>query len=109
MRLLGVIAALLLLAFPSALKADEPTIAGLGTRSCGGWTEDRKANAFDATNDQSWVMGFLSGVALTGGDYNPLNNTDALGVWAWIDNYCQANPLDEIYQAGEAFVKFHPK
>jgi hypothetical protein len=37
-----------------------------------------------------------------------LNGVDAQGVWAWIDNYCHANPLDEVSGAAEAFVNAHP-
>jgi len=38
-----------------------------------------------------------------------LNGTDADGVWAWIDNYCQEHPIDRLFIAAEAFAKAHPR
>jgi hypothetical protein len=37
-----------------------------------------------------------------------LQGTDSDGVWAWMDNYCQANPLAKIVDAGKAFDQAHP-
>ena len=44
-----------------------------------------------------------------GGVQNPLNGVDAQAVWAWVDNYCKANPLNLIENAGAAFVATHPR
>jgi len=33
-----------------------------------------------------------------------LNEMDAPGVWAWIDNYCQAHPIDNVLKATKAFA-----
>ena len=30
------------------------------------------------------------------------------GVWAWMDNYCQAHPRQEIVDASKAFNRAHP-
>ena len=40
---------------------------------------------------------------------DPLNGVDAFAVWAWIDNYCRAHPLDTIQKASVEFVMAHPK
>jgi hypothetical protein len=59
---------------------------------------------------QQWILGFLSGVGYRGeGVVDPLNGVDAQAVWAWMDNYCQANPLKLVHEAGEAFVTAHPR
>jgi hypothetical protein len=82
---------------------------GLGMGSCGAWTQarhDRQAFGYE-----QWVVGFLSGIGFKGiqfGD-NPLNQTDAYGVWAWVDNYCHANPLNRIAAAGAAFFAAYPR
>jgi hypothetical protein len=53
--------------------------------------------------------GFLSGIGYEGdANLNPLNGMDAYGVWAWIDNYCQAHPIETIMEAAEAFASAHP-
>jgi hypothetical protein len=59
---------------------------------------------------ESWVMGFLSGIGFERSpEVEPLHGIDADGVWAWIDNYCQANPLKDIAVAAAAFRFAHPR
>jgi hypothetical protein len=64
----------------------------------------------DAISDENWVTGFLSGVGFVG-EYgaDPLNGMDADGVWAWIDNYCSANPIKDIADAAGQFYFAHPR
>jgi hypothetical protein len=56
--------------------------------------------------DEAWVAGFLTGasaVTLQRVNISPLNETvanrDDQGLWAWLDNYCQAHPLESIAEA----------
>jgi hypothetical protein len=85
---------------------------GVGTNSCGAWTSARAgSNPYLKLAAEQWVVGYLSGVGFAGapeGD-NPLNEVDADGVWAWMDNYCRAKPLDSIATAGAAFYYAHPR
>ncbi len=90
-------------------KADMHYI-GTGTASCGSWSASRRVDSIQWRADAQWVLGFLSGVGSTKGltQMDPLNNVDALGVWAWIDNYCGRNPIDDLRSASVAFVVAHP-
>jgi hypothetical protein len=87
-------------------------IAGIGLRSCGSWTATRGQGAA-AIGAEQWVLGFLSGVAFCaeseGSSVDPLDGTDANGVWAWIDNYCRKNPLDQLEEAPHWFVLAQPR
>jgi len=88
---------------PASYQAD---VIGSGTISCGTWTAWRRSG--QAAHAEQWILGFLSGIGYEGvGD--PLNGVDANAVWAWMDNYCQANPLDAIVKAGAAFNAAHPR
>jgi hypothetical protein len=83
------------------------SVLGAGFKSCGAWTADRRGLL--ASQNMQWILGFLSGVGwvhLTG--QNPLDGLDAQAVWAWVDNYCKANPLRNIANAGEVFASEHP-
>jgi hypothetical protein len=83
-------------------------VIGAGIKSCGAWTADR--NGPLGQQDRQWILGFLSGVGwvhLTG--QNPLDGLDAQAVWAWVDNYCKAHPLDKMASAGEVFASEHPR
>jgi hypothetical protein len=84
---------------------------GPGVSSCGVWTSDRREpDSMIARMNISWILGFLSGVGYAGGpESNPLNGMDSRGVSAWMDNFCQANPLVNIGNAGAAFVDAHPR
>jgi hypothetical protein len=85
-------------------------VAGFGMRSCGTWTAVRHDGT--ALGHEQWILGFLSAVGYTNflrDQMNPLEGTDADGVWAWIDNYCQAHPLDRIINAADAFSRAHPR
>jgi hypothetical protein len=98
----------LLLCLPP-LQAQAYTIAGVGLQSCGSWTAWRGQGA--AGLAEQWVFGYLSGVAAARQTdrFDPLDETDADGVWAWIDNYCRKNPLDHIDLGAAAFVSAHPR
>jgi hypothetical protein len=90
---------------------------GSGTLSCGACTSLRidvgegrpltNANARGVAAMQ-WVLGFLSGIGSMDHGNDPLDGVDALGVWAWIDNYCHANPLNDVADATTAFYYAHP-
>jgi hypothetical protein len=88
-------------------------MAGIGLSSCGSWTRVRREPDLPiALMETQWVVGYLSGQANlfrgVEGGFDPLNNTDGAGVWAWIDNYCQANPLKQVWEAADAFSSAHP-
>jgi hypothetical protein len=92
-------------------RAEMVTVLGYGNKSCGAWIEARRASNANADIFQSWVAGFLSGA-------NSVINSspavgidtlkeasaqgDARGLWAWIDNYCQAHPLNSLATAADA-------
>jgi hypothetical protein len=58
-----------------------------------------------AAMDTQWVLGFLTAFNFYGnGSGNITNGTDANGVFAWIDTYCAAHPLDQISTATVALV-----
>jgi hypothetical protein len=83
---------------------------GAGTGSCGTWTAERRhPNAVLALMDEQWVVGFLSGVGFYSGNLDPMKGLDAEAAWAWMDNYCKANPLASMADAAGQFVFAHPK
>ena len=86
-------------------------IIGPGLSSCGTWVANRGGHSSSGAGIyESWVVGFLSGIGFVndhGAD--PLNGVDAEAVWAWVDNYCGANPLDTIEKATIQFYIAHPR
>ena len=60
----------------------------------------------DLATQTAWVQGFISAFNYYGGATAPdiASGTDANGVFAWIDNYCAAHPLDTIATATIALV-----
>jgi hypothetical protein len=106
---------LIVLLAADATEASAYTIAGAGTHSCVSWSAHRREFNLgsqvtkDSQQEASWVLGFLSGIGFihNGGD-DPLRDVDAEGVWAWIDSYCQARPIDKISQAAQGFYLARP-
>jgi hypothetical protein len=104
-----ILAAALLISVAEAAAQPGAHILGTGTASCGSWTALRREG--QASLPEQWILGFLSGVGyarVVEYGQDPLNGIDANAVWAWVDNYCQANPLDHLAGAGTAFVATHP-
>jgi hypothetical protein len=88
------------------------SMIGDGQASCGSWTDARRfPDGIGAEMDEQWVVGFISGVAYQGphDNFDPLRGLDGAAVWAWIDNYCRSNPLDNITNAALAFIQAHPR
>jgi hypothetical protein len=85
------------------------TLIGAGAKSCGSWTTARRYghNTERSVPFDQWMVGFLSGVGYAG-QQNPLNNMDADGVLAWVDNYCATYPINDVLTAGMAFIAAHP-
>jgi len=84
---------------------------GAGIASCRTWAANRLYPGSGlALQDGQWILGFLSGVGWLGTPrLNPLDCMNAQAVFAWVETYCHANPLENIAHAGDAFVEAHPR
>jgi hypothetical protein len=79
---------------------DANALTTVGDRSCGQW-EGRAQNGYAKLAIESWLMGFLTGLAV-GTDKDVLAVPDGASLMLWMDNYCRANPLDTIGTGGKA-------
>ena len=100
------VALTLLVASVAAAADDQYVILGAGGRPCGSWLELRSRAMPESIVLQSWVLGYVTSVnanVLTGtGDVSRGDSPDAL--FAWIDNYCAAHPLDSVARAAGALL-----
>lgn len=84
----------------STVQAQEGrfTVIGPTGFSCGRWVNTPKQTAeYDVL--RYWVLGYLSGANLGAKGTDFLQNRDADGLTAWIDNYCRQNPLHAMTEA----------
>jgi hypothetical protein len=101
-RAIAVIGLLLL-----SLTADAAIVLGPGSASCVTWNGDRRRNESHSQLNQSWVLGFVTAYNL----YRPASQDgsprpmDSRAMMVWIDNYCDANPLKDIFDAAQALVE----
>jgi hypothetical protein len=87
---------------PVVSPRSEVPLIGIGAiSSCGKWLAARKTNHYFEI--ETWALGYISGAAVWGG-VNALGQTDADGVYYWLDNYCSARPTDSFYKAINAFI-----
>jgi hypothetical protein len=118
---IGLLALLALVLWLSDVAAkDYWGVQGEGRGSCGNWTKAQRHRPqigadglmpvtfadMDLATQAAWVQGFISAFNYYGGATAPdiASGTDANGVFAWIDNYCAAHPLDSIATATIALL-----
>lgn len=72
-----------------------------GNLDCGTWTKDRKNPQSVLTQiNQVWVSGYVTALNIV---LNQQIKVDVFGniqsieqIYMWIDNYCKANPLEDV-------------
>jgi hypothetical protein len=90
--------ALIVAAISTAQAQEGRTVIRPTDFSCGRWVNTPK----DTPNYErlrQWVLGYLSGANIESGGADFLQDRDADGLTAWIDNYCRRNSLHAITQA----------
>lgn len=114
LALAGVVLALFMAG--SVAKSEEPfrfRTMGMGNSSCGTWISARPhgSSSWQSLGFEQWVLGFLTGISAMGfmTKLDPLNGVDGEAIWAWMDNYCKAHPLENIGNAAIDFVGAHPR
>lgn len=75
----------------------------VGGKSCGEWIKYRQDGGWDKTVVQNWLMGYLSGIAV-GARKDFLRRAEGESVYLWVDQYCNANPLDRVATAADKLV-----
>ena len=76
---------------------------GAGISSCGQWSASRKSLSYgDWGLPAQWILGYVTAVNSYAG--TPTRETDAEGIMAWTDTYCQTHPLESIGTAASALV-----
>lgn len=73
----------------------------MGGVSCGNWVTARIQNTTVASGYSFWMLGFLSGRAVAT-NIDILKKPDYQSINLWVDNYCRANPLMTLVDAGDA-------
>jgi hypothetical protein len=67
--------------------------------SCGEWIVHREKSDMLALGNASWLLGYLSGLAVASGR-DSLSATDNASIYKWMDNYCRTNPLRDLSSGG---------
>ena len=114
-RILATLAVVVALLFSAGAawkaEAGEYKILGPGNKSCGAWIAESKKQALLYYQNSGWVLGYISAFNTWGplekkpGVSHISKGTDVDGLFAWIDNWCRANPLDWISDASVALIK----
>ena len=98
------VACLLLAA--SAVTVSPAADGGVEARqapSCGEWIVHREKSDTLALSNASWLLGYLSGLAIGGGK-DHLARTENSSIYKWMDNYCRKNPLRDLASGGTALA-----
>jgi hypothetical protein len=66
-----------------------------GVPDCGKWIVNH------TESQKGWLLGFLSGLASMDTTKDVLDSLDSADqIYLWTNNYCQANPLSTLNEAG---------
>ena len=101
-----------------AMQPDEYTIFGAGSQSCGSWTAEKEKGTDTPLLSiyhtpllsiyHAWITGYLTAysrwVEKGPGPVGKFGIPGIPGAWAWIDNYCQENPLEGVAMAAEQLI-----
>lgn len=79
----------------------ESNIWGSGSVSCSTWRAERVSNGNPTHWQQMWVLGFVSGSAISNENSHEVNAEELLD---FVDNYCNENPLKKLVNATVALV-----
>ena len=86
-----------ILLFCCSVNAGE--IKGAGAVTCGTWIESRKNGTW--RTEINWILGFISSynhnIYIGTNPDGVFGNTDANSLALWMDNFCNENPLDLVY------------
>ena len=72
----------------------------VGAATCGDWVKERADNGKNKVADESWLVGYLSGIA-TDSNKNFLRFNNANSFYLWMDDYCKNNPLSNTSIGGK--------
>ena len=76
---------------------------GSGGVSCGKWLADGRLQDRSLSDmERAWVNGYLTGRQEEGRNLTEIQAGDLEGRSAWVDNYCEANPLNDLILAARA-------
>lgn len=92
----------------AAQAAAQVTVTTRGARSCAAWAEnrldEREGHPLKAQVHQTWLVGFLSGMAASSGvDFMARTRNEPL--FLMVDRYCGENPGANLAQAGTVIAQ----
>ncbi len=90
--------------------SSEYTNIGEGTNSCGSFISDKKEGGHRLGLNYQWMSGYITGVnnrraiADPNKESNLGSGLDSESMLLWLENYCRANPLNNLENAAGALV-----
>lgn len=94
------------LAFVQPSAAQTYVVWGIGSKTCGAWTDASRTNKERAEAYQSWLHAFLTGAAF-GRDGLVLRKDAKIepeALTKWVDAWCDANPRMTVERAAVALL-----
>ena len=90
---------LALIVFATGFPASSNALDIVGAASCGDWVKDRADKGRNKVAGESWLVGYLSGIAIDS-NKNFLKDKDVNLFYLWMDDYCKNSPLSNTAVGG---------
>lgn len=100
-------AAVLAVSLSEAAVARTYVVWGIGSKTCGAWTDAKRTNRERAEAYQSWVQAFVTGAAFgrEGLELRQGAKIEPEALTEWVDAYCDANPRMTVERAAVALLE----
>ena len=87
-------------------EAREVTVKGLGNKPCSEWTAAHRTKQGDATLQDTWLAGFITGFNAYGlkDSKDVAAGTDLTAIQVSVSSYCLSHSSDTLFKASVALI-----
>lgn len=91
----------------TAMQASAQNVTVRGSGTCQAYLDAKRSNSVqEAVKDLSWLLGYMSGLAVAT-HVNVLGSDDnAESMLKWVDFYCRVYPAKYLSDAGDLYYRY---
>lgn len=105
-RVLRIATALALTTMTAAAQGSQYSTLAYGGITCAGWDSARSSKPNEAAVYEAWILGFLSSYnAFVFKGPNVAAGFDFDALRGMVDEFCKANPKDDLDSAAQSLIK----
>lgn len=106
-KMISAATVVLAVSLSQAALAGTYVVWGIGSKTCGAWTDAKRTNKERTEAYHSWIQAFVTGVAFgrEGLELTQGARIEPEALISWVDAYCDANPRMTVERAAVALLE----